>query len=1216
MSHVIRILRIVFACLFFTTMLHAQTSVSIHDIMTSLPNTPLLGQNVKTSGIVVGVVTGSTTSTNGGFYISLATYDSDVNTSEGIFVSSSSVTACNAVAVGDVATVTGIVTNSTTPNLTAANTPGTYIAPTACSTSGTSSMTQTISVSSVLTTFGDALKYTGMAVSNTSFYAVQPTTGSVSGSAVVSSGQFWATLASNSSTNNHIFRSTGIAGDEYKPSSAPTGVPTWSGNPQRVLIDTTSFGGTAVDITVGQTITCTNKNTSGLGATNGIGVVDYTLGYARIMIFKTVTCTVSGTVATSVSAAADTTHFKVGTLDVNSFLGSSSLFATALSKATLAVTNVFGSPDIFAMQEVGDQTTLQSLATAVNTANGGTTTYTASVVGTDTINNGFLINTTTFKNTSFTEVGRSATYTTAAGGSAALWEHPPLVCTGEFVRTGKNYPVTILNVHMAVRDNIGDSSLGADVRIHRAAQAAAISTLVQQYQSGGANVIVAGNFNGYEYNDGYVDVVGVVDGSPAASTAVTLYQATNTTAALHDFTTDVTANTRYNIIERGNAASLEHILASSTVTDSSTASASLASYVNVVTQPHFSTDYAATNANSTSTPAGLTPHDGFLVNFAIPPVPTTASVSPTSINFGDVSLAHSASQTVTVTNTTTFTSTVTISNIAISGTNASDFTQTSTCTSLSEGSTCTVTVTFTPSATGTRTGTLTITNDSTSNPTLTVSLTGNGIDTTATLTPTTATFANTYAGGGVSAAQTFTVTNTSAVTIAVNSAVVTTGFTLASNNCTTSLAAGATCTMTVTFTPTTTGAQTGTLTVTTNTSANATLTATLNGTGLPTTATLTPTSASYGTQIVGTSSAATVFTWSNTSSVALTISSVAATGDYSVSTTTCSGQIAANSSCTISVVFTPTALKTRTGTLTVVSTSTANATLTASLTGVGVADVESDVSSLSFGNIDVGYSSTAQTVTITNYTSTAIALTGITITGDYADTTTCGSSLAGKSSCTVSVIFTPTGTGTRTGTLSITTNDTKYPLITVALTGNGVDFSIALTPASGTTIAGETVSGIAVTTTAIGGFNAQVALTCTTKAGGSTCSLSPSTFTLSGTTTSAMTITTTSKYTVIGYGSLLPIGTWGGGWRMALLNGLGGLCTGLLVLARRRGRQVGRLMVALLALGLIGGLSGCGSKSPDRNSTYTEPGTYDYTVTVTDGKISHSTTYSLAVTAK
>ncbi|SEB69622.1 choice-of-anchor D domain-containing protein [Terriglobus roseus] len=1096
-------------CLLAPRSTPAQTAVTIHQIMTSLPNSPLLGQNVTTSGIVVGVMTSATTGTNGGFYISLATYDSDVNTAEGIFVAASAVAACNTVTVGQVATVTGIVTNSVAPNLTAANTPGTYIAPTACSTSGTSSMTQTISVSGVLTTFGDALKYTGMAVSNTSFYAVQPTTGTLASgaNAVTSTGQFWATLNTNSGTNNHLFRSAGIGGDEYRPTTAPAGVPTWSGNPQRVLIDTASFGGSPVDITVGQAVTCTNHNTSGLGATNGIGVVDYTLGYARILIFNTVTCTVSGSVPTSVSAAADTTHFKVGTLDVNTFLGSASVFQTALAKATLAVTNVFGSPDILALQEVGDQSTLQYLAAAANTVNGGSTNYVATVLGTDTINSGFLVNTNTLKSSSYTEVGRGVTYATSSGGTATLWEHPPLVLQGEFVRVGKNYPVTVLDVHMTPRENIDDATLGPDVRAHRAAQASAISTLVQQYQSAGANVIVAGNLNGYEYNDGYVDVTGIIDGAPAAATAVTLYQASNTTAPLHDFTTDVTANTRYNIIERGNAAALEHIFASATVTDSSTASASLASYVNTVTQPHFSTDYSAVSANDATTPAGLTPHDGFLVNFAIPPVPTTASITPSSLNFGDVVLGASKSLTATVTNTTTFTSTVNITNIAISGASATDFSQTSTCTSLSMGSTCTVTVTFKPTATGTRTATLTVTTDSTSNATLTVALSGNG---------------------------------------------------------------------------------------------------------LATTATLTPAAANFGNVVLGSTSAAQTFVWMNTSTVPLTVSSVTVTGDYSISATTCSGAVAAGTVCSVSVVFKPTVLKTRTGVLTVVSDSSANGTLTASLTGNGIADVQADVDALNFGNVDVGFSSAAQTVTITNYTTTAIALTGVSISGDYRETTTCGGTLSGGASCAVSIIFTPTTTGVRTGALVVTTNDTRYPVIIVALTGNGVDFSVRVTPTTGSTIAGYNYTDAKVTVTAIGGFSAPVTLTCTTKALGSACSLAPSGFTLSGTTVSAATITTTSKYTVIGYGALL-FQSGRGRW-MTLL---GLLSATALCMARGRGRQAARLLLTLVFLGLAAGaMSGCSGKLPALNSPYTEPGTYDYVFTVTDGQLSHTATLSLTVTAK
>ncbi len=1087
--------------------LKAQTSVSIHDVMQSLPGGPYLGQTVSTSGVVVGVMN-ATGAGNSGFYISEpgANRNSLRVTADGMPVFTSTLAACNGVNDGDAVTVVGTVVNGT--GITAANTPGSGIRPASCTKTGTSTTAQSIDLANfgALTTLVDALVYTGMVATDKSFIAIQPTAGGITSAAtaVTSTGQFWAVLLSGITTNNHMFRGAGIARDEYVPISAPSTVTTWAGNPQRILIDTTTFGGTAVDITVGQTITCNNANTTGKGAMEAIGLIDYTLGYARLLIFKETTCSVSGTIATSVSAVADTTHFKVGTLDVNSFLGSTGIRTTALAKATLAVTSVFGSPDVFAMQEADNQAILLQLATAVNTANSNSTTYAATVLGTETSNSGFLVNTTAVRNAIYTEVGRGTTYT-ASRGSAMLWDHPPLVLQGEFARVGKNYPFAVINVHMTPRDSIGDAILGPDIRTRRAAQAAAVSTLVQQYQTAGSNVIVAGNFNAYEYSDGYVDVIGVIDGSPAAASAVTLYQASNTTAALTDFTSSVAANTRYNIIERGNAAALEHILASATVTDSTSAAASLASYVNTVTQPHFSTDYAAIDANDPTTPAGLTPHDGFLVNFAIPPVPTTASIAPTALNFGNVYIGDSKTLTATVINTTTFTSTVNVTSIAISGINAGDYSQNSTCTSLAMGSTCTVGVIFAPSATGTRTATLSVLTDATGNPTLAVSLTGVGLDTTATLTPT---------------------------------------------------------------------------------------------------------SADFGTQILNTTSAAKVFTWTNTSSVALAISSVDASGDYNVSSTTCSGRIAANTSCVINVVFTPLALRARTGTLTIKSASSLDGSLTASLTGIGVGDVEANVDSLSFGTLDVGTASAAQTLTITNYTSAAIALTGTTVSGDYSVTAnTCPATLASKARCAIVLVFTPTASGVRTGSLVITTNDTKYSVLTVALTGNGVDFSVSVAPASGSAIAGLSVSPVA-TITPLGGYSGAITMSCTTLATGTACAYSTRSFILAAATTDALTITTTSRYTVIGYGSLF----FAPGHRGLLATLLALAGAGLLFTGRRRAV---RLLPAFVALSLIAGaVSGCGNKDPAQNASYTSPGTYNILITATDGVLTHTAAYSLTVTAK
>ena len=94
-------------------------------------------------------------------------------------------------------------------------------------------------------------------------------------------------------------------------------------------------------------------------------------------------------------------------------------------------------------------------------------------------------------------------------------------------------------------------------------------------------------------------------------------------------------------------------------------------------------------------------------------------------------------------------------------------------------------------------------------------------------------------------------------------------------------------------------------------------------------------------------------------------------------------------------------------------------------------------SNLSFGDLAVNSTSPAQTVTVTNPGDQAASVSSITASGDFAQTNTCGGALAAGASCTVSVTFTPTTGGTRTGTLSVASSAPSSPL-TVALTGKGI----------------------------------------------------------------------------------------------------------------------------------------------------------------------------------
>jgi hypothetical protein len=130
------------------------------------------------------------------------------------------------------------------------------------------------------------------------------------------------------------------------------------------------------------------------------------------------------------------------------------------------------------------------------------------------------------------------------------------------------------------------------------------------------------------------------------------------------------------------------------------------------------------------------------------------------------------------------------------------------------------------------------------------------------------------------------------------------------------------------------------------------------------------------------------------------------------------------------------------------------------LTGTGAAPVTVSPATLTYSTtLAVGTPSASKTVTITNKQTTVLTINSIgTSLADYAETNTCGTSVAAGASCTVTVIFTPTAVGARDGTLTITDSAMGSPQ-TVAMTGGGGDNglkSIAITPATSTIAKGLT----------------------------------------------------------------------------------------------------------------------------------------------------------------
>jgi hypothetical protein len=183
---------------------------------------------------------------------------------------------------------------------------------------------------------------------------------------------------------------------------------------------------------------------------------------------------------------------------------------------------------------------------------------------------------------------------------------------------------------------------------------------------------------------------------------------------------------------------------------------------------------------------------------------------------------------------------------------------------------------------------------------------------------------------------------------------------------------------------------------------------------------LSPTSLTFSTQVVFTASKAKTVKLSNTGLGVLTIKSIAMTGLFS-QTHTCGTTVNPGGSCTISVTFKPTTIGTLTGSVSVTDNAPGSPQKLA-LKGTGTY-IKLTPTSVNFGNQPDGTKSLAKSITLTNEGGVAVDITGISITGtnasDFAQTHTCGTSVASGSSCFIKVTFTPSATGTRTAQVSI-----------------------------------------------------------------------------------------------------------------------------------------------------------------------------------------------------
>lgn len=465
---------------------------------------------------------------------------------------------------------------------------------------------------------------------------------------------------------------------------------------------------------------------------------------------------------------------------------------------------------------------------------------------------------------------------------------------------------------------------------------------------------------------------------------------------------------------------------------------------------------------------GETQSDNFPVTLTANPVPIFAAhisaaagslaiAYPTSVAFSNQTIGvPSAAQTVTLRN---MGSTALAANIAATG----DYSQTNTCNaSMAAGAECTVSVTFTPtSTTNPRTGSITIDGSTIA------SLTGNGANAGySSLTPATLTFGSQMVGSAA-ASQSVTLSNAGNQALTLSgSSFGTSGDFAQTNNCPASLASNTSCTVSISFLPTQEGLRTGSLAVSAGNNASSNTTVSLTGTGITGISALTLNGSGliFNPQAVGSTSATQSIAIINTGNVPVTILSATASGDYLASG--CVQTLNPGAGCDVRVTFTPTAAGSRTGAVTIADTTPASPH-SFTLTGTGVADADTITitpSALDFPDQPVGQTTAhAIPIYVTNTGTTPVTFDRIVESGDYRITsTTCGT-LAVRtppSTCDIYVVFTPTATGARTGTVVLTDSATGSPQ-TVTITGNGLAVSATATLSPGSLDFGNQPLGLA-----------------------------------------------------------------------------------------------------------------------------------------------------------
>jgi len=603
------------------------TTLPIHAIQGSGERSPVEGQPVATTGIVTG-------RKNNGFFIQTpdGEDDGDPATSEGLFVFTSSAPSAD-VAVGNQVLVQGTVTEYV-PTADPLQLPLTQITnASVVKLSEGHALPAAIVLTSDLPNatggLGQLEHLEGMRVTAPSFTVVAPTGGNTNEAQATgsSNGRFAVVVTGTA----RPFREPGIQIPDPDPlgSSAPN-IPRWDYNPELIAVNSTTIGAPTADLAAGCRITGGSLT----------GPLDYTFRRYTIYPEGALASDCSGSGEPRPSMAPGPDHVTLATYNLQRFFDTvndansgPTLTAAALerrlAKASIGIRAYLHSPDVLGVTEVENLSVLQTLASRINAdavaagqPDPGYVAYLEEGFDVGGIDVGFLVKTASVGGVariavaSVVQEGRDEVLVNPNGSTSVLNDRPPLVLDAvAHFADGRSYPLTAIVVHQRSLSGIEADTAGTNgwatggqrVRDKRQKQAEYLATLIDGMQKDDPTrqIVVLGDFNAFEFNDGYVDAMGTVTGlpSPDGETAVDNDGAVLVSPSLLNMTLEAANDERYSFIFDYQAQSLDHVLVNQAVVDSPLVVGLDVSHARI------NADFPEVARNDAATPTRLSDHD-------------------------------------------------------------------------------------------------------------------------------------------------------------------------------------------------------------------------------------------------------------------------------------------------------------------------------------------------------------------------------------------------------------------------------------------------------------------------------------------------------------------------------------------------------------------------------------------------------------------------------